>query len=613
MRFLGNKDSILPEIRSLLEEKGLTKKRLVFFDAFCGSGSVANHFKDDFDLIINDLLDWCVVYSRGRLFAGEMHFQSLGFDPIDYLNDSPNTIEGFFYSNYSPGGSSRMYLSKQNAGRVDFMRGQIELWHSKKLLSGNERDYLLACLIESISLVANVAGVYGAFLKHWDNRALKPLRLVRIGNETETHNNIASFNKKLEDIIQDVTCDILYIDPPYTQNQYGTQYHLLQTLVLNDKPTISKITGSRPTGPMRSDWSKDFKAHILFDSIVAKTKARYIIFSYSTDGLMTKGFIESILKRYGKEETYLCKELSYKRYGNHKSIKKNGHSEYLFFVEKKDPKEIDYESPLNYIGSKSKLVKYIEKNLPAQYNRFFDLFGGGFNVGINIDDKEVFYNDANYFVRDLVESFQKNDTYQYLLYIRKISRRFDLKASYAEGFLAARKYYNSLPANVRDPRLLYTVLLYGFQQQLRFNSRHEFNNPVGMRWFNDRVLAKMISFSRKIKEGSFTFSAEDFLSLEPQILKGDFVYMDPPYRLTRGSYNDGKRGFGGWDIQTERKLLDFADRLDKKDAFFMISYVVEHGGEFNDIVNAWVADQGYKTIEISAQNIRRKEILIVNY
>ena len=63
--------------------------------------------------------------------------------------------------------------------------------------------------------------------------------------------------------------NILYFDPPYTQNQYGTQYHLLETLILNDNPTISKVTGSRPTGPMRSDWSKMYHVHILFDKVVA--------------------------------------------------------------------------------------------------------------------------------------------------------------------------------------------------------------------------------------------------------------------------------------------------------------------------------------------------------
>lgn len=613
MRFLGNKESMLSEIRSLVNEKGLDKNNQVFFDAFCGTGSVANHFKNDFKIIVNDLLHWCVIYSKGRILAGSLTFDKLDFDPFEYLNNTTKTRKGFFYGNYSPGGSSRMYLSAENAGRVDFIRYKIEEWSLKGLVTEDEKAYLLTCLIESVSLVANVAGVYGAFLKHWDKRALKPIQFVPLRTEKSGRIDLKSINEKLENVIEDVECDIIYIDPPYTQNQYGTQYHLLQTLVLGDEPEISKITGSRPTAPMRSDWSKEYKAHILFDRIVAKTKAKHIIFSYSTDGIMSKDFIEAILKRYGKEETYICKKLSYKRYGNHKSVKKAEHAEYLFYVEKKPEHGVLYESPLNYIGSKAKLVESIKEHMPSEYAKFIDVFGGGFNVGINIPNKEVIYNDSNYFVKDLVESFQAQDTYQYLLYIRKITKRFGLKATFSEGYKEARSYYNSLPAHLRDPRLLYTVLLYGYQQQLRFNSKHEFNNPVGMRWFNDKVLAKMISFSRQIKTGKHTFLAQDFIDIEKIINKKDFVYMDPPYRLTRGSYNDGKRGFGGWDLLTEKSLIEFADRLSKNDVYFMISYVMEHGGEFNEIIRSWVGTNKYRVIELNNKNVRRKEILIVNY
>ncbi|WP_332912109.1 DNA adenine methylase [Algoriphagus boritolerans] len=130
-------------------------------------------------------------------------------------------------------------------------------------------------------------------------------------------------NTKIEDIISDIECDILYLDPPYTQNQYGTQYHLLETLILNDNPNISEITGSRPTTPMKSDWSKDIKTHILFDKILAKTKAQHIVFSYSKDGFMSKSFIEASMKRYGKSETFICKKPKLqKKYTNSKSKEK---------------------------------------------------------------------------------------------------------------------------------------------------------------------------------------------------------------------------------------------------------------------------------------------------
>lgn len=614
MRFIGNKESIILEIYDFLKNKNLTGKNLTFLDAFCGSGSVSDALKGTFNIIANDLLSWSVIYTRGRLCAGNCSFKKLGFDPFDYLNANNELLKGFFFKNYSPGGSKRMYFSASNAGRIDYFRAKIEEWKNSNLLSNDEYAYLLACLIESISDVSNTAGVYGAFLKHWDPRANKPIIFNKVDSRDIDHKNLTFLNEKIENAIHDIDCDILYLDPPYTQNQYGTQYHIFETLVLNDNPNISPITGSRSTAPMRSDWSKEYKAHILFDLVVAKTKAKYILFSYNNDGFMSKEFIEACLKRYGKVETYECKKISYKKYRNFKTKSNKEHFEYLFFVEKKPSEDVLYESPLNYIGSKSKMICSIKKNLPEYFDTFVDAFGGGFNVGVNIKANRVIYNDVNIFVQKLVESFKNNDTYNYLLYIRQMTKKFGLEKANSESYIKARQYYNSLPIEKRDPRLLYTIILYGFQQQIRFNGNHDFNNPVGMRWFNDKVLEKMISFSRVLKEKNFIFESRDFTNLIYEINQNTFVYMDPPYRLTMGSYNDGKRGFEGWTENHEKQLFEFADKLTANGIRFMISYVLEHGGKINTQLKSWIEHRGYKIIKVEAIPGRnRKEILLVNY
>lgn len=617
MRYLGNKESIMSEIQKLLHEKGLLNDGLTFFDAFCGSGSVSDALKDYFDLIINDNLHWSVIYTKGRICAQGCRFEKLGFDPFDYLNSNKETLQGFIYQNYSPGGSKRMYFSADNAERIDYFRQKIEEWKNTNLLTDEEYCYLLSCLIESVSDVSNTAGVYGAFLKKWDSRALKPIIFDKVDSKNVNYRSLQTFNDKIENIIEDVKCDILYLDPPYTQNQYGTQYHLLETLLLDDNPSISAITGSRSTAPMRSDWSKEYKVNILFDKILAKTKARYILFSYNNDGFMSKDFIEASMKRYGKPETYICKKLSYKKYQNFKSKNANEHFEYLFFVEKKSSNDIYYESPLNYIGNKSKVIGDIKKNAPKQFDKFIDAFGGGFNVGVNISANKVIYNDINCFVVQLIESFKVNNTYQYLLFMRQTIKKFGLEKGKSESYIKARQYYNSLPIEKRDPRLLFTIILYGFHQQIRFNSNHDFNNPTGIRWFNDKVLEKMISFSRALKEKDFIFKCGSYLDLSDDIDKNTFVYMDPPYKLTTGSYNDGKRGFDGWDSNLEKSLFEFADNLNSKGVSFMLSYVLEHGGKKNEQLETWINDKGYRLISLGEilgiSGSRRKEVLIINY
>ena len=618
MRFIGNKESIVEEIESFIDSKIAPDDRLVLFDAFCGTGSVSDRLKNRFNVVINDNLKWATVYTAGRLYAPVCRFEGLGFDPFDFLNQSCNETHGFIYKTYAPTESDRMYFTPENAARIDYFRNQIEEWYISKLLTESEYMFLLACLIESVSKVSNTAGVYGAFLKKWDGRALKPIEFIKPSYNKRTPEDIAIYNDKIENIISGVECDILYLDPPYTQNQYGTQYHLLETLILNDCPSVSKVTGSRPVMPMRSDWSKEYKVNILFDKIIAKTKARYIVLSYNNDGFMSKEYIEAVMKRYGKPETYCCKKIIYKKYQNWKSQNHKEHFEYLFFVEKKNPSDVVYESPLNYIGNKTRVIAGIRETLPADIDNFIDAFGGGFNVGININSESIIYNEYNHFVKELIESFWHYDTFSYIVYMKKTIQRFELKHGDKDSYLKVRDYYNSCPENKRDPRLLLIVILYSFQQQIRFNGNHEFNNPVGMRWFNDKIMEKLISFSRRIKELDVRFFCSDYTDMFQHVNDGHtFIYLDPPYMLTNGSYNDGKRGFKGWDASQEVALFDFLDRLNGEGSRFMLSYVLEHKGKINQNLLNWTKENNYHIIELGdilgISGSRRKEILVINY
>lgn len=141
MRYLGNKESILQDIENLFNRKGLLDKELIFFDAFCGTGTAADYFKRYFNIVINDNLKWSTVYAQGKICSTECDFNILGFDPFEYLNENKKRLEGFNYKNYAPTLSNRMYFTSQNAGRIDYFRYQIEEWWKNNLLSENEYCY----------------------------------------------------------------------------------------------------------------------------------------------------------------------------------------------------------------------------------------------------------------------------------------------------------------------------------------------------------------------------------------------------------------------------------------------------------------------------------------
>lgn len=616
MRYIGNKNKILNYIETLINDKKINKENYTFCDAFSGTATVGNYFKDKFKIIANDNLYTSFVMSQARLNTPDLKFELLDLDPFKIFNDENNKLKGFIYKNFSPGGSNRQYFSSDNASRIDFIRTKIEYWYNHDKLTRNEYYYLIACLIESVSKVANVAGVYGSYLKMWDPRAIKPLRFIHVEQLKENalyENEI--YNKNIEELINDISGDILYLDPPYTKNQYSVQYHLLETIALYDEPDLKGKTGARDTSKQTSKFSKPGDVHIEFEKIIAKSKFKHIILSYSSDGIMSKEYIESVFKRYGKPETYEFRKFTYKQYLNSKAEKDEKHCEYLFYIEKKDSdEEINYASPLNYIGGKADMIGFIKKNSPKKVDRFIDIFGGGFNVGINFNAEQIIYNDCNFKVKELLEMFRNVETIDLYKYITNMIKKYKLEKGDKESYLKIRGLYNSQDKDLRDPRLLYLLILFGYQQQIRFNSSYDYNNPVGQAGFNDKILEKIISYCRNLKGKNVVFMSEDFEKMWKHINKNTFIYLDPPYLITLGSYNDGKRGFNGWDENDELRLLKFLNKLNSKGIKFMLSNVLEHKEKKNKILIDWIKENNYRVIEYKEKARKnRKEVLIVNY
>jgi len=612
MRYIGNKNDMLPYIANFIDENipETFFEKLTFFDLFSGTGTVSDYLSYKFNIYANDYLYSSYAYTKGRLNLNDVKFNNLDFDPFDYFNsDNLKLLEsGFMHENYSLGGSDRMYFSEENAMLIDTIRVSINKWRDQNKINENEYYFLLASLLESVSKVANVAGVYGSYLKKWDPRAIKKMQFIPVEIFHED-TNAKVFNEDASDIVKKIETDILYLDPPYTKNQYSTQYHLLDTIAKYDNPEIRGVTGTR-TDKNPSLWSKKDFAEVELEKIIRKSKAKYIVLSYSSLGIIDEKFIELVLKRYGKTETYNFVQVPYKKYQNTKTNSKTTNSEYLFFVEKKTETEVNYTSPLNYIGSKEKVIDIIKNEFPSNINTFYDLFAGGFNVGINSNANKIVYNDLNFIVKDLVKMFKDENPVQIIKYIKKIIKKYKLGKNEKDPYTILRSDYNKQsPAN-RDSRHLYTIILYGFQQQIRFNSKHEFNNPVGQSSFNINIEEKIISFSQKLRNSNVEFFAEDFSNFT-DFGENDFVYCDPPYLITLGSYNDGKRGFEGWDNKKEVELLNYLTKLNNKNTKFMLSNILNYKGKKNDLLLEWLDDNGFRVINYKKG--RREEVLIMNY
>lgn len=209
------------------------------------------------------------------------------------------------------------------------------------------------------------------------------------------------------------------------------------------------------------------------------------------------------------------------------------------------------KAPFNYIGNKYRIISKIQPLFPKNIDIMVDLFCGGCDVIINTDARIKYANDVNFYLVDIMKEFQKKSD-RILIDIDKAIFTWNLSKTNEESYKNFRNYYN----RTRNPLDLYVLMCYSFNYQFRFNNDYEYNNPFGKNRssFNSNMRKNLIEFIKVIKDIRFT--SKNFIDFNVDFLTtNDFVYADPPYTLTCGSYNDGKRGFKGWELNDDYQLL----------------------------------------------------------
>ncbi|MBO4738895.1 MAG: DNA adenine methylase, partial [Bacteroidales bacterium] len=227
----------------------------------------------------------------------------------------------------------RMYFSNGNGMRIDAIRQQIEQWNHDGFLLDNEYYILLACLIETVSFYANVAGVYAAFQKKWDPRATKRmiLRPIKIHNNNRV--NIV-YNANSLDLLDIIDTDILYLDPPYNERQYLPNYHLIETIAKYDNPSIKGISGMRDYENKKSTFCNAKTALRDLDVVAENAKYKFLILSYNSEGIMPQEEIMNVLSKYGSVKLEQFQYTRFKSNNNGLSKTKKHIFEQLYILKK---------------------------------------------------------------------------------------------------------------------------------------------------------------------------------------------------------------------------------------------------------------------------------------
>lgn len=288
-------------------------------------------------------------------------------------------------------------------------------------------------------------------------------------------------------------------------------------------------------------------------------------------------------------------------------------------VQKRNNKYI--KSPLNYMGGKYQILSDIIPHFPDGIDTFVDLFAGGFNVGINVEAKTIVCNDHISYVIDMLKFFRDTEGGNLLNQIYDRVKAYDLSKTNDKGYLSLREEYNRSRQSID----LFMLTCYSFNHQIRFNSKHEFNTPFGKERssYNKNIEANLISFVGALKNKFIRFENRDFTQLDfTRLGENDFIYCDPPYLITTGSYNDGKRGFKDWTEKEECELLTLLDFLHKQKVKFALSNVLQHKGNTNNMLLDWSKKYVVNFIEKEYSNCNYQfkeknaitvEVLITNY
>jgi DNA adenine methylase Dam len=269
-------------------------------------------------------------------------------------------------------------------------------------------------------------------------------------------------------------------------------------------------------------------------------------------------------------------------------------------------------SPLNYPGGKYRLLDSLFAHFPDRIATFYDAFAGGGTVSVNVAADAIVASDV---IPDLVQTMQTMQTlgsHAFIAHIQAVMRRFDLIGSLsdlpnplrdpdalsrrnAEPYRALRHAFNT-HRDTLDPltRTIwwYTLVLFGFNNQIRTNRAGAWNTPVGKSGLNPSLIDRLTLFIDQLRYRPIRWVCQSYTALyDTPLTPQDFVYFDPPYSITTAVYNTG------WSAADDAALWALCDTLTARGVPWALSNVLRHHGREHTALKAWARQ--YRVIPLA--------------
>lgn len=358
-RYIGSKNKILPQI---MEKIGsIISPEMHVIDIMAGTGAVALELrKNGYKVTACDLMTFsyhhCIV---ALMFTEEPKFHKLKeltsknnqknstlfplstYESIINFLNNLDPINGYFFNEFSSegkpanGSPPRNYFSPSNAKKIDSIRLMILNLYQQNLINDLEHSLLLHDLIMAANDIANIAGTYGHYLSKMVTRAKEKINMtpsaLLIQKDIGKHN---VFQGYAEELANQLTCDLCYIDPPYMKRQYAANYHILETIAREDFPEAVGISGLRPWRNQYSNFCSKRRIRQSFTKIILQLNCDNFLISYSDEGLLPINELTQFLNSFGEVS---ITRFQNKRFKSRNEKSRNEITEYLIHL-KKSPK-----------------------------------------------------------------------------------------------------------------------------------------------------------------------------------------------------------------------------------------------------------------------------------
>lgn len=349
IKYAGSKLKIIPYIFESI--KGLEIKTVL--DGFSGSTRVSQALAQaGYDVVSNDIAYWSEVCAKCFLLHNKdkRFYQKI----LDELN-SLKGCDGWFTANY--GGDEdmgmKMPFQKKNTRKLDAIRDRIEELN----LDDIDKSVILTSLLFALDAVDSTLGHFSSYLSEWSKRSYNDL-FLKLPDLRKTDGNHKVTREDIFKVVGNNYFDLAYFDPPYGSNnekmppsrvRYSSYYHIWTSVIKHDKPKLfGKVNRREDTRDLvsasvfeefRKNDNGNFMAMEAIRTLIQKTKAKYVLLSYSSGGRATKKELETILNETGKVLKII--EIDYKKnimasmsWTNEWLNSNDVHKEYLFLMEK---------------------------------------------------------------------------------------------------------------------------------------------------------------------------------------------------------------------------------------------------------------------------------------